>query len=906
MDAVPTEPLERTPGGSVSLLVERAHSLSGDVVLEQLGVDATSGLTSALADARRASTGFNEIDQAKPTSVFTLIVRQFVSPVIWLLIVAAVIAALFGEHSDTLAISIVVILNAAIGFASEYRARRSMDAIRKLGQTRTRALRNGRFVSLASRDLVPGDIVSLSAGNLVPADMRIVSMTSLQASEAALTGESVPVEKQLAPVVANASLGDRASMLYKGTAVTRGEGVGVVTATGMQTEIGRITGLMLSAPDIQTPLETQLQSLGGQLLWLTVVLCALIASIGMLSGRDVILMIHAGIALAVAAIPEGLPIVATVALAGGMWRMAQRNALVERLAAVETLGSTTVIFTDKTGTLTQNRLVAVEVALADGRHVIGSDGDVPGGLRELLEAGVLCNHAHLGPEGRPEEDTGAPIEVALLRAARINGVDIDGLRATWKQSAERPFDSEAKLMTTAHRREDGTLRLVCKGAPERLIELVGFAADEKGLRAPFSDSARDQWRLLAGEMATSGLRVLALANSVGGEENVDDPADLVLLGFVGFRDPPRPDVPSAIKACHEAGIRVVMVTGDHLATASAIADQVGIPHRGVTSGIDGARLDVLLAAGSEGDNEIREANVFARVTPEHKLRLVKRMQAVGEVVAMTGDGVNDAPALRQANIGVAMGQRGTDVAREASDVVLLDDSFPTIVAAVAEGRVIFDNIRRFVVYLLSCNLSEVLVVALAILLGLPLALLPLQILFLNLVTDVFPAFALAANKGDPEILKRRPRPPSELLIGGREWAVIVRHGLTITAVTLAALVVAVRGFDLSAHEATTVSFLTIALAQLFHVFNMRNRNTALFDNDVTRNRWVWAALGLCLVLLLMALYVPPIAAALQLTPPSFAAWQVIIGLALLPIVIARLAELCPWDPFARQNVVNLR
>jgi len=862
------------------------HALGADAVLALLDVDQARGLGSGEANARLQRHGPNEIQKKEPIGLLTLLLRQFISPVIWLLIAAAVVATIFGEVSDAIAIGVVLVLNASIGFVTEYRARRSMDAIRTLGQTRSRVLRDGRQQTVGSRDLVAGDIVLLSAGNVVPADVRVIELTSLQASEAALTGESVPVEKQVAAVPASAPLGDRASMLFKGTAVTRGDCSGVVTATGMDTELGHVTRLMMGTPDAPSPLERQLQSLGGQLLWLTIVLCALITAIGMLAGRETFLMIHAGIALAVAAIPEGLPIVATVALAGGIWRMAQRNALVERMAAVETLGSTTVIFTDKTGTLTENRLAAAEVWLASGRSSLPVRGDSVG-LRELLETGVLCNHAKLSTEG---EGTGDPLELALLHAARDQGIDVKKLRDGWRQTAERPFDSAVKMMLTAHR-SDGEARLFCKGAPERLIELACSNLTADGDTVAMTADMRGEWSRRADEMAASGLRVLALARSVDGDGkgSVEDVGDLVLLGLVGFQDPPRHDVEEAIQACQDAGIRVVMVTGDHIATATAISRQVGIESQTAT-GIDGARLDQLLQSHDGGQLELREANVFARVTPEHKLRLVEQLQAAGEIVAMTGDGVNDAPALRQADIGVAMGKRGTDVAREAADMVLLDDSFPTIVAAIAQGRIIFENIRRFVVYLLSCNLSEVLVVALAILFGLPMALLPLQILFLNLVTDVFPAFALAAGRGDPDILKRRPRPPSEQLIGAPEWSVIIRYGLTITAVTLIALVVAVRGLGLDAAEATTVSFLTIAVAQLLHVFNMRKPGSSFFVNDITRNRWVWAALGLCGLLLALGVYVPWAAAALQLTPPTPSAWLLIIGLGITPVIAARLFE----------------
>jgi P-type Ca2+ transporter type 2C len=880
-----------------------AYALAADAVLERFSVDPARGLTGPEVDRRHQVSGPNEIERAKQASILTLILRQFVSPVIWLLIAATTVATFYGEFTNAVAIAVVLFLNAAIGFGTEYKAQRSMDAIRRLGETRSRVLRDGSMKMVGSRELVPGDVIHLGAGNVVPADVRLISMGSLQASEAALTGESMPVEKHVAPVPVGSPLAERASMLFKGTAVTRGDCTGVVTATGMETELGHITRLMMGTTEAPSPLEKQLQTLGGQLLWLTIVLCSMIAVIGILSGREVILMIHAGIALAVAAIPEGLPIVATVALAGGMWRMAQRNALVERMAAVETLGSTTVIFTDKTGTLTENRLVAAEAALASGRIALtAKDDHCPAGLEELLEAGALCNHARLKGEG-DDEDSGDPLELALLWAARDRGTDIESLRTAWPQTAERPFDSTAKLMVTAHR-HDGDFRVACKGAPEPVIATAEYILAEDGTRPRLSKEDRDRWRERAREMAASGLRVLAIAESRGDRTDVDEPADLVLLGLIGFRDPPRRNVPAAVSACQEAGIRVVMVTGDHIATATAISEQVGIPSS-AAGRMDGRRLDELLSAGDEGKLEIHESNVFARVSPEHKLRLVERMQAAGEIVAMTGDGVNDAPALRQADIGIAMGQRGTDVAREASDMVLLDDSFPTIVAAIAQGRIIFDNIRRFVVYLLSCNISEVLVVALAILLGLPLALLPLQILFLNLVTDVFPAFALAAGKGDRNILKRPPRPPAELLIGRPQWFVIITYGLTITVTTLIALAIAVRGLGLSPKEATTVSFLTIALAQLLHVFNMRDRDAPTFINDVTRNPWVWAALALCIGLTLLGLYIPPVAAVLQLHPPGASAWAVIIGLSLAPLTIARLADTWLWEMLTAKTGLRL-
>lgn len=869
------------------------HAMPAGKVLETLSSSLDNGLSDTEAAARQAHFGLNEIEPKKPVGLLALFLRQFISPIIWLLIASAAVSAAIGETSDLIAISVVILINAAIGFITEYKARHSMDAIRRLGRTRSQVIREGQQRTIDSRELVPGDIVALTGGNVVPADVRILKTASLQANEAALTGESAPVEKQTSPTPERCPLAERTSMLFKGTSVTRGDCHGVVTATGMTTELGHITQLMMDTPDQPSPLERQLQSLGGQLLWLTLVLCALIATIGILSGRDAFLMVHAGIALAVAAIPEGLPIVATIALAGGMWRMAQRNALVERMSAVETLGSTTVIVTDKTGTLTENKMAVAEVALTSGLQTLPLSGPAKSeALRRILESGVLCNHATLGKLAQHDraahqstEDSGDPIEVALLRAASDNGIDIDALRSTWSQTSEQPFDSGAKLMATAH--TDGTtVRRDYKGAPERIIDLAEAVYSDNGETVLMTEELRERWKQQTDQMAATGLRILAIASSEDPAAIDTKPTGLNLLGLIGFRDPPRGDVPAAVRSCQDAGIRVVMVTGDHLTTANAIAGQVGIASPD-ESGLEGSQLEQILSAEAGAPrSDIHKQTVYARVTPEHKLRLVEHLQSRGEIVAMTGDGVNDAPALRQADIGIAMGLRGTDVARQASDMVLLDDSFPTIVMAIGQGRVIFDNIRRFVVYLLSCNLSEVLVVSLAIIFGLPMALLPLQILFLNLVTDVFPAFALAAGKGEKNILSRAPRPPSEPLLGAAQWKFILRHGLTITATTLIALAIAERYLGLDPVQATTISFLTIAIAQLLHVFNMRSPESGLLRNDVIRNPWVWGALAICIALLLFAVYVPPVAAVLELHAPSFAAWMVILSLAVLPVLLS--------------------
>ena len=667
-------------------------------------------------------------------------------------------------------------------------------------------------------------------------------------------------------------------------------GAGVVVATGMATELGLTTRLVLEAePDI-SPLERKLAQLTGQLVKATLIVTALIAAAGMATGRDLVLMIEAGIALAVAAIPEGLPIVATMALARGMWRMARRNVVVERLAAVETLGATTVICTDKTGTLTENRMTAERLWLPSADYrldhekgwILDASGnkaelDLP--LRRLLEVGVLCGTATL--KGTDERGAGDPMELALLRLGQLVKIDREALLIGWPEQHEIAFDTETKMMATAHDRE-GCLFVAVKGAPEAVLA-VSTAIGE-GAKAALGAEEREEWLRRASALAEDGLRVLALAEKTIPAKALPSYEGLTFLGLVGFRDPPRVEVKQAIADCRQAGIRVVMVTGDHLVTARKIAEALGIAEPGTSIMVEGRELEALGALGEQERQRVLAAQVFARVTPAQKLELVMLYQNAGEVVAMTGDGVNDAPALQRADIGVAMGLRGTEVAREAADIVLRDDAFGSIVAAIREGRVIFSNLRRFLVYLLSCNISEVMVVALAVVASLPLPLLPLQILFLNLVTDVFPAFALATGEGEEDVLRRPPRDPREPLLGRPQWLFIAGFGALLTASTISALVIGRYGLGLQGEALVTVSFLTLAFAQLWHVFNMRGRGSGVFRNAVTGNPYVWAAVALCIAILLLAVYLPPLAATLQIVPPDRAGWTLVLAASLAPLL----------------------
>lgn len=725
------------------------------------------GLGAAEVERRGRLFGRNVLSTRKPISDLTLFGRQFASPVVALLAAAMALSMTFHEWHQAIAIAVVLAINTAIGYGTERRAVRSMEALRAMGGRNARVRRNGRAAVVSAEALVPGDIVLLEAGDIVPADLRCTSSAALGVDESALTGESVPVGKNPQPDPAQAGLHERAAMLFKGTHVVRGSGEGVVVSTGLSTELGRITQLVQETDEGKSPLEQRLARLSRQLIWLTLILAAAVAGVGLFTGWPILLMVETAVALAVAAIPEGLPIVATLALARGMLRMARRNALVEKLPAVETLGSTTVVLTDKTGTLTENRMAVERVVTPSGDYsfdypsrtvlTAGKPVDLTehAELECALLAAVLCGNAEYDSE--TDSGSGDPMEIALLRAGALTGMYRDEQLTLYPEEAEIPFDPSTKWMATVHRDRDQCFTAL-KGAPEAVLALT----DRIGVDSePVDERVIAKWLDSARALASDGLRVLAVAVRPCADPHHPLGRDLSFAGLVAFRDPARPDIRAAIGSLHDAGIGVVMATGDHPSTAMSIAHDVGIATTGAVSitGLELSTLDVELDRPT-----LARATVFARVSPEQKLDLIDLFHAEGEVVAMIGDGINDAPALTKADIGVAMGKRGTDVAREAADIVLLDDRFSTIVTAVREGRIIFDNIRRFAMYLLSCNIAEVLVVALAVVAGLPLPLMPLQILFLNLVTDVFPAFALATGEGEDDVLHRPPRPPGEPII----------------------------------------------------------------------------------------------------------------------------------------------
>ncbi|NIM50493.1 MAG: HAD-IC family P-type ATPase [Armatimonadetes bacterium] len=873
-------------------------------VLEDIGVSPETGLTANEVRRRRRRHGVNALPEARRMSVWAVLLNQFRSLVVLLLVAAALVAFAFGEWVDGIAIAAVVVINAAIGFATEIRAARSMEALRRLGRQSATVRRNGAVRVVPAWALVPGDIAILEAGDVIAADLRLVEASNLQLDESTLTGESVPVTKQVEDIAEGTPLAERSNMAFKGTAITQGTGEAVVVAVGVNTELGRVATLAEETHEQATPLERRLDQLGQRLVWVTLVIAALVLTAGLLRGRDLLLIIETAIALAVATIPEGLPIVATAALARGMLRMARRNALINRLSAVETLGATNIICTDKTGTLTENRMSVSLFALPDGDvEVTGAalarqgkfhrDGravnveDEPL-LRSALEIGVLCNGASLDLDAEKDEDraVGDPMEVALLVAGEKAGLRRPNVVEEMSEAKEHAFDPDLKMMATAHESEGG-YRVAVKGAPEAVLEVCSNAAGSQG----DNDFDRERWLGRNKDLAEDGLRVLALAEKTVQSPEDEPYRDLLFVGLVGLRDPAREEVRRPIGAAQSAGIRIVMVTGDQAATARNVAHSLGLRDEGDADVIMGDEIRPVEELSEEERRRFTEARIFARVSPEQKLHLVDLYQSNHAIVAMTGDGVNDAPALKKADIGIAMGRRGTQVAREASDMVLLDDAFATIVHAVEQGRVIFRNLRRFVFYLLSCNVAEVMIVGLASIVNAPLPILPLQILFLNLVTDVFPALALGMGKGEPAIMDHPPRDPREPILTSRHWKGVGGYGAGIAAAVLGALALSLLWLHIDTPRAVTVSFLTLAFAQLWHVFNMRDAASGILRNDVVSNTYVWGALSLCLVLLLGALYIPFLAHVLKVVPPDAAGWSVILGMSALPLIGGQVGKL---------------
>jgi len=878
------------------------HALPAAAVLDRLASDPL-GLTEQEAAVRLARYGPNVFRVARPVSAWVILLRQFRSVMIVLLLAAAIIAYLVGDLLNAGAILAVLVINVIIGFATELRAHRAVESLLTLEVTRARLVREGKVGEVDARGLVPGDIIEVEAGRAIPADARLLESVELRTVEASLTGESAPIDKlpdaRLPP---DASLGERVTMLYKATTAVAGRGRAVVVATGMATEVGRIGELVSGIAEQRTPLELRLDALSRRLVGVAIGVAGLVTWIGIRQGLPIGELLQTALALAVAAVPEGLPIVGTIAMAVGVRRMARRKALIRHLPVVETLGSTTVICTDKTGTLTAGEMTANVVRLDDREVAVSGTGYAPHGeflvdgtridpledpqLRVALRICALAGRGDVTVSQGLWTAVGDPTEAALAGLARKAGLTRASLTIEWPEIGEVPFTSERMFMATFHRAPTGLVASV-KGAPGRLLQLSTRILTAKGPREMW-EGERERLLDLNRELAGRGLRVLALGLKEVGAADEGELHELTWVGFVGMTDPPAPGVKDTIATFHAAGIRVVMLTGDQRLTAERVAKDLGLLGQGDVV-MDGSEVDRL------SDDALREAVVraagYSRVSPEAKLRIVGAYQARGEIVAMFGDGVNDAAALRQADIGVAMGARGTDMAKEASDLILQDDQFPTIAAAVEEGRVIFDNIRKFVFYLFSCNLAEILVLLGAGVAGLPAPLLPLQILWLNLLTDTVPALALAAEPAEPGVMDQPPRNPREAILSARLARSIVGYALLIGLCTLGAYGWGLARFPHNQGQATTLAFMTLAFAQIFHLGNARSALPVLAPARAIANRYALAAVGVTAGLQVLALEVAPLARVLRLSPIGTEGWLVVMCLALTPALAGQLIKM---------------
>jgi Ca2+-transporting ATPase len=822
------------------------HSLRSDDVLQQLESSLT-GLTTEQAKKRLVEYGPNAIIEKRRRSLLSILLGQFADFMIVVLLVAALISGFIGEPQDTIAILVIVLLNAIIGTVQEFRAERAVAALRKMAAPEAHVLRDAQAVTLVAAELVPGDVVMLEAGNIVPADLRLLEEEELQVDESALTGESRAVEKQTEPLPGTElAIGDRFNLVFKSSMITRGRGIGVVIASGMETEIGRIAEMLQVEAGMKTPLQKRLSRFGRYLALAVLAICTVVFTAGLLQGQPILLMFLTAVSLAVAAIPEALPAVVTISLALGARKLIRHNALVRNLPAVETLGSVTYICTDKTGTLTQNRMTAELFFAAGERQESLSGPEASEPWRELGQAMALNNDV-AEKDGKP---AGEPTELAMFEAAHTAGFDKSILEQAKPRLAVISFDSMRKQMTTLHQTSE-TVTAYIKGAPEQVLQQCNQGLDNGGVTVFEAAAVLAE----ASRLADEGYRVLAFAKREFSHlpESLDAQTierDLTFLGLVALIDPPRPEVPQAVNDCQTAGITPVMITGDHPGTAMAIARRLGITDddRAMLSG------DELAKISDEKFARLAETiRVYARVTPEQKLRIVKALQVNGEFVAMTGDGVNDAPALKRAGIGVAMGQKGTDVAREASDMVLLDDDFSTIVRAIRAGRRIFDNIRKFIKYTMSSNSGEIWTLFLAPFLGLPIPLLPIHILWINLVTDGLPGLALTTEPAEPGIMSRAPRPPEENIFSHGMWQHIIWVGLFIGGISIATLAWAISR-DVSYWQ--TMVFTVLTVSQLFHSLAVRSESISLFRIGLFSNLPMLGAVMLTLLLQMVVVYTP--------------------------------------------------
>lgn len=914
------------------------YQLSAEETLRRLESDRKAGLTAAEAKRRLESYGTNELREKKKISPLALFLNQFRDFMVLVLVGAVLISGLLGEYLDAITIIAIILLNGCLGFIQEFRAERSLRALKRLSAPKAKVIRGGKTLEIDASMLVPGDVVLLESGDRIPADIRFLETNGVFVEESALTGESVPVAKHDRPIVApDVPLGDRRNIGYMGTLVTRGTATGIVVSTGMETEMGKIADLIQNTEVMATPLQQRLEHLGKILIGVALVLTVFVVVAGIWHGQPAYGMFLAGVSLAVAAIPEGLPAIVTIALALGVQRMIRRKAIVRKLPSVETLGSATVICSDKTGTLTENKMTVVKLWGGGRTMNVTGTGYVPKGqvlegnkvldlrrdilLRRIMQISALCNNAELVP---PEENhnrrkwlktaddqagwkiKGDPTEGALAVLAAKAGVSKESLSSLYRRVREIPFDSERKRMSVVVEHQGG--RLLCtKGAPDVLLNNCKYILWDGKLKW-LDEKLRRQVEEANEAMAKSALRVIGFAyRELGANElKMSDESlenGLVFVGLAGMMDPPRAEVKEAIYKCKQAGIRTVMITGDHQSTAEAIAEQLGMMPKGGLS-VSGKELESM--SDDELDRKVNNIYVYARVTPEHKLRIVKSLQRQGHVVAMTGDGVNDAPAIKAADIGISMGITGTDVSKEASSLVLSDDNFATIVAAIEEGRGIYENIRKFIRYMLASNVGEILTMFIAMMFGMPLPLVPIMILWVNLVTDGLPAMALGVDTAEDDLMTQQPRPARENIFArGLGWKIISR-GVLIGLCTLAAFWIVLNQNPDTPQTLTlaqTVAFATLVMAQLIHVFDCRS-SISIFHRNMLENKYLVAAVLSSVLLLLMVLYVEPLQPIFKTAPLGMDEWTIVLFFAAAPTLLAGIMSSI-WAGTRKKKTIKL-
>jgi Ca2+-transporting ATPase len=885
------------PQMKIKYPLETPHTFSMEEILLALDTNSEVGLSQTEAEKRGVEFGPNIHQTQKEQGIFLIMLLQFKSPIVYLLLFAVAVTFYFQNFIEAIAILIVILLNALIGFLMALQARNSMNALREMDVILSKVLRDGKIQEIPSKNIVPGEIILLEAGDVIPGDARLVESNQLQCDESSLTGESLPTEKTIENLAKDTALGDQLNMVFKGTSVTNGNGKAVITGIAHDTQLGIITSLVENTKEKETPLDKKIRVLSKKLIWITLGMTTIFAITGLIQGKDLVLILETSIALAVAAFPEGLPIVATVALSYGVLLMAKRNAIVKKLSAVETLGSTNVILTDKTGTLTENKIHVdtlsfpeeiLKVSIQDNILNFGK-GNIKksdAGFKQLTKIGALCNNTFTRNGDNGPELTGDPIEIALVNLANASSTPAMELKLHYERIGELPFSSETKTMATLHKSESG-FYVAAKGSVEHLLEkcsklqvgstIIDLGETEK--KVILSDSEK---------MAANGLRVLAFAYREEAEIDTGDYFNtLTYIALIGFLDPPRLDIKEAMLTCRNAGIKIVMITGDHPLTALNIAKKVGLVDQNEQHVITGIHIPPMESISNEWTKKILSTAIFARTTPKQKLEIVDIYQKAGNIVAMTGDGVNDAPALKKADIGIAMGLRGTQVAKETASIVLKDDSFISIAQAVAHGREIFQNIQKFVVYLVSCNLSEIFIVIILGFVAPASTLLPLQILFLNMVTDVLPALALGLGKGDKTVMKKPPRDPKHLIISNKDWITVNLYATAITLSVIVAVFYCNYTISTDSKILNNVAFITLAFAQLFHVFNMYSAHSNFLVNDITKNKFVWMALVICTILLVLVYAIPQMRLALGLEILSANLWVVSILAGLIPLFLVQ-------------------